>query len=173
MKTPAWLEREAHARDFYAKLGFAFSEAQILERAVMGVLSSHMVFTKSGRVTKETLAELVQKIERRTFGPLLKEMKDAFTFTDRDLTKLKEALKLRNDLAHGFLWRNANAMIAPRGLEKLTAELDEIVQVIFEATRIADSAFNALLERAGLNGPEYEATFQMYLREEYERIRKG
>jgi hypothetical protein len=167
-----WTQKENRARDFYAKFGFAFSEAQILERAVIGVLSAHIAYTKSGRISKNEIAELIRKVEKRTLRPLIEEMKKHFEFSQDDLASLEVALKCRNDLAHGFLWKNGRTMVAPGGLEKLTLELEGITHILIKARRIADAAYAALLKRAGLDRPEYEAAFQEHLRKEYERIQK-
>ena len=124
-------------RDVYAYYGLAMYCAQCLEQAIFQhlIFFDHFPKAVANYTTAENWAEDFDRYEERelgqTMGKLIHRLKEVGQPTDAVELLLKDALKNRNWLAHGYFADRAVPFTLPNGRKDMIAEL-EVLQKRFQ-----------------------------------------
>jgi hypothetical protein len=114
-------------------------KAQVLEVAAGNVaLGFLMMFVKTDEITPEQTEmyrAIVDDVNRKTFGSLLKHLKKTMNLSDSLIKVIDEALERRNYLTHHFFRSHNFALYSKKGRETMRAELKEIGEKLDLAKR--------------------------------------
>src|SRR5437867_2890059 len=103
------------------------------------------------RVTQADVDSLFDTFETRTFGQLLREARSLIAVpTDLD-TKLAEALRRRNDLAHRFFARLSEDSMSDAGRIEMIDELRNTILLFEEVDTAMTAIREPLSERLGIS----------------------
>jgi len=114
-----------HTREVYAHAGLALYMAQVLEHGLANVI----VLRRAGGPQFRTVQDyddLLDDLLSRTMGDQLRRALAEVDFTEDQIERLREALRLRNFLAHDFFRERIAECGTVTGRNRLIAELDEI-----------------------------------------------
>ena len=112
-------------REVYACAGLALYMAQVLEHGIANVV----VLARAGGPEFRSPADydaLLDDLLSRTMGQQLRRALHEVDFTDDQIERLNEALRLRNFLAHDFFRERIDQFASVAGRNRLIEELDEI-----------------------------------------------
>src|SRR5713101_2524932 len=139
--------------DLYAQFGIAAEKAQTLEvEAGNFVLTYLGLFFKPGQITEEQrefLSSLVDDMNHKTLGRLLKSIKGLGTFDQGFLATVERALERRNYLTHHFFRSHNFAINSAEGRRTMIAELKNIQEELGLALAHLSAASSSL---QGLTG---------------------
>jgi hypothetical protein len=138
------LESE-QVRDVYAYYGLAMYWAQCLEQAIFQHLLFFDHFPKAlaNYTTPEDWAKDFDRYEERelgqTMGKLIRRLREVGQPTEAVELLLKETLKSRNWLAHGYFADRAVPFTLPNGRKDMIAELEVLQERFRICTQQLDS----------------------------------
>lgn len=139
--------------ELYAEFGMVAEKAQVLEVAAGNVaLGFLMMFVKGDEITPEQTEiyrAIVDDVNRRTFGSLLKHLKKTLNLSDSIIKVIDEALERRNYLTHHFFRSHNFALYSEKGRQTMTAELKEIGEKLELAKRTLDAMAELMDQIAG------------------------
>jgi hypothetical protein len=122
-------------REIYARFGVAMHICQVLEHSFANASFAFSILqNKPEVVTPETWAELVdsfyEKEFEKTMGRMLQTLKASEIILSEAMQDLlKEVLKKRNWLAHGYYRDRAEEFMTENGRTKMIAELEEMISL--------------------------------------------
>jgi len=129
--------------ELYAEFGMVAEKAQVLEVAAGNVALGFLaMFVKTDEITPEQTEmyrAIVDDVNRRTFGSLLKHLKKTMNLSGPIINVIDEALERRNYLTHHFFRTHNFALYSEKGRETMTAELKEIGGKLDLAKHILDA----------------------------------
>lgn len=121
--------------DVYCKFGEVSEAAQLLETELGTLLFEHRA-TEEGLLDepdREKAVRILEKIDRRTLGQLLKQLSES-TDSLADLEDLlTRALAERNRLAHSFYRQHNFRKTSDTGRALMLEDLEDIHRIILEA----------------------------------------
>jgi hypothetical protein len=124
--TPDELDPEDdHTREVYAHAGLALYMAQVLEHGLANVIVLRRVGGTQFRKAQD-YDDLLDDLLSRTMGDQLGRALAEVDFTEDQIERLREALRLRNFLAHDFFRERIADFGTVAGRNRLIAELDEM-----------------------------------------------
>ena len=139
--------------ELYAEFGMVAEKAQVLEVAAGNVaLGFLMMFVKTDEITPEQTEmyrAIVDDVNRKTFGSLLKHLKKTMNLSDSIIKVIDEALERRNYLTHHFFRSHNFALYSEKGRETMTAELKEIGEKLDLAKCTLDAMAKLMDQMAG------------------------
>jgi hypothetical protein len=139
--------------EVYAEFGLAAETGQTLEVEVGNFCLAYIgLFFKPDQITdehREMLRSVVNDLNRKTLGKLVKMIKTSATFDQTFLAVVEAALERRNYLIHHFLRSNNLAINSVEGRRTMIAELKKIQGELSLALAHLSAASSALL---GLTG---------------------
>lgn len=124
--------------DVYRAFGYAAEAAQLLETE-LGTLLFRVQGEKLGIFTgeqSEDAREILDKINRSTFGQLLKKVTAETTQIDHLSEQLAAALAERNRLSHSLFRIHNNRRNTDEGCAIMVADLEQIHRTIFNAYKL-------------------------------------
>lgn len=134
--------------DLYAQFGIAAEKAQTLELEAGNFVLTYLgLFFKPGQITEEQrgfLSSLVDDMNHKTFGRLLKSIRGLATFDQSFLATVESALKRRNYLTHHFFRSHNFAIYSEEGRRSMIEELRKIQEEFNRAHAILSAASGAL-----------------------------
>jgi hypothetical protein len=140
--------------DLYAQFGIAAEKAQTLELEAGNFVLTYLgLFFKPGKTTEEQrgfLCSLVDDMNHKTLGRVLKSIKGLATFDQSFLTGVEGALERRNYLTHHFFRRHNFAIYSEQGRKAMIEELREIQEEFDLAYAMLSAASGALQGHTGL-----------------------
>jgi len=140
--------------DLYAQFGIAAEKAQTLElEAGNFVLTFLGLFFKPGQITEEQrkfLSSLVDDMNHKTLGRLLKSIKGLATFDQSFLSTVDRALERRNYLTHHFFRSHNFAIYSEEGRRGMIEELRKIQEEFSLAHAMLTASSGALQGHTGL-----------------------
>ena len=129
-------------REVFARFGCAMYFAQCLEVQI-GLLLASMYNQDFLRVPSEDRDAFFERESRKTLGRMKKDLgKNAHMSPTLD-SRLREAVKLRNWLAHRYFFERAINILTLEGREKMIFELQKKADFLKEL----DDEFTAILEK--------------------------
>ena len=140
----------------YAEFGIAAEKAQVLETEAGNVALSFLaLLVNTDKITAretEMYRSILDDINRKTFGKLLKHIKSIVNFDDAILKWMDEALEGRNYLTHHFFRTHNFALFNADGRRAMVTELKEI-QAKLTRAHTSLSAISSLMNQvAGRSG---------------------
>lgn len=140
--------------DLYAQFGIAAEKAQTLELEAGNFVLTYLgLFFKPGQITEEQrqfLSSLVDDMNHKTLGRLLKSIKGLATFDQSFLSAVERALERRNYLAHRFFRSHNFAIYSEEGRRGMAEELMKIQEELGLAHAMLSAASGALRGHTGL-----------------------
>jgi len=134
--------------DLYAQFGIAAEKAQTLELEAGNFVLSYLgLFFKPDQITdeqREFLSSLVDDMNHKTLGRLLKSIKGLATFDQSFLSTVESALERRNYLTHHFFRAHNFAIYGEEGRRSMIEELKKIQEEINLAHAMLSAASGAL-----------------------------
>ncbi|WP_157960095.1 hypothetical protein [Albibacillus kandeliae] len=125
----------------YAHFGAAAFAAQVFEQNIILVLKLR------GRIEdiKVAMSDEIQTFNARgqidyrrmTLGKLVNLLRGRFYLENSVAIQFADALKLRNELMHGYFSRNAARLQTADGKNEMILELDTATETFFQAVRTA------------------------------------
>ena len=136
--------------DLYAEFGMTAEMAQVLEVAAGNVAIGFLaMFVTEGKVTPdetEVYRAVVNDVNRKTFGALLKHIKKTMNLSDSMIAIVDEALDRRNYVTHHFFRTHNFRLYSEEGRKVMLAELKEIQAKLGLAQKMLE-AMVALMEQ--------------------------
>ena len=140
--------------DLYAQFGIAAEKAQTFELEAGNFVLTYLgLFFKPGQITEEQrefLSSLVDDMNHKTLGRLLKSIKGLATFDQKFLTTVEGALERRNYLTHHFFRSHNFAIHSEEGRRGMIEELRKIQEEFSLAHAMLSAASGALQGLTGL-----------------------
>lgn len=147
-------------RDIYERFGRSCETAQYFE-GMLAIIWLNLEYLANGWWQKspppDAASTFVKKMDRKTLGTLLKEVRRLLRFEDGESieNQLSEALELRNFLMHEFFKTEPELMQTPNGRHQKLLVLGRCQETLDEAYNIARSILQALEKiRSDLQDPE-------------------
>lgn len=135
--------------DVYAKFGLTAEVAQLFETE-LGTLLLAREGEERGwhlKANPDQAAEFYEKLNRKTLGQILANLRDCLDLDERVGKSFKIALKARNHLNHGFFERHNFAIFDDAGRSAMIDELEKMHSELVEAYEIAQPAAIQLVAR--------------------------
>ena len=114
-----------HIRETFAYYGRAMYIAQVFERGLAIALGT-VYGPGPGKMTRSKLDALIESNFERTLGQLVRRLRDGTSVSHELESKLVDAVKKRNWLAHHYWWDRATAFLKEEGRNTMIRELDDI-----------------------------------------------
>lgn len=134
--------------DLYAQFGIAAEKAQTLELEAGNFVLTYLgLFFKPGQITEEQrefLSSIVDEMNHKTLGRLLKSIKGLATFDQSFLSAVERALERRNYLAHHFFRSHNFAIYSEEGRRGMIEDLRNIQEELSLAHAMLSAAAGAL-----------------------------
>ena len=146
--------------ELYAEYGIAAEKAQVLETEAGNVAIAFVaLLVGTNRIDdqqKKFYSNLVDDVNRKTMGSLLKDIKTIVDFDEEGIGVIDDALEKRNYLAHHFFRTHNFAIMVQDGRKKMLEELRQI-QNKLDIAHASLSSISSLLQRlCGLDLPDLE-----------------
>jgi len=139
--------------EVYTQFGIAAELAQTLEVDAGNVALAYLaLFVDTDKITPEQtewFRSLMEDLNRKTLGQLLRSIKKLATYDDDILETVDEALVKRNYLMHRFFPFHNFALISVEGRREMLAELDEIQKKLGVAHELLNGIDDTLHMLAG------------------------
>ncbi len=146
-------------REVYAHAGLALYMAQVLEHGLANVI----VLARAGGPefrSPDDYDALLDDLLSRTMGQQLRRALQEIEFTDDQIERLNEALRLRNYLAHDFFRERIDHFASVAGRNRLIAELDKMRDHFAAIDRDVQEIAYALWAKHGIPRERIEAEVQ-------------
>jgi hypothetical protein len=156
-------------REVYAHAGLALYMAQVLEHGLANVV----VLARAGGPefrSPQHYDDLLNELLSRTMGHQLRRALEEVPFTLDQIDQLREALRLRNFLAHDFFRERIEQFGTVAGKNRLIAELDEIRDAFVRIDGEVQEIVVALFVKHGVTREAIEAEVQALMAESRERL---
>lgn len=168
-ENPHWqveLPLEAQQRrETFARFGLAAYEAQCVERQ-LGILLATTLNPRFFQSSPEERDRFFDTEFAKTLGQMLTALRARTTLAPTLEPRLRQALELRNWLAHNYFGERADSILSWDGRERMISELQEtadfLASVDVELTTISEQ----WLQRAGISKKKIEVEMEKYKRGE-------
>jgi hypothetical protein len=112
-----------HVREVYAHFGLAVYAAQVLEHDLVNL--AIVAAAREGHITSHQHAgALWDELFGLTMGKQIRRALDVAQVPESLVTRLADALRLRNHLAHDFFRERAELMVTTEGRNEMLEELE-------------------------------------------------
>jgi len=132
-------EESEHIREVFANYGLALYLAQALERGISILLSGQYAPTTADKMTKWRYDDLMDMHSSFTFGQLITSLNKVMDFPSGFEEELKNAIEIRNELAHNYWWEHAVDFATFKGREKMLKGLREFINRFERLDKIFDA----------------------------------
>lgn len=117
--------------DVYARYGLAMFQAQCVERQLVIVVPA-MLKVNPTNLSREDFNKLLDRLYEQTMGRTIRELEQRTGLPAGLEVRIREALRLRNWLAHDYFWERAAQFHRRDGRAKMKVELDETTHFLDE-----------------------------------------
>jgi hypothetical protein len=149
----------------YAEFGITAEKAQVLETEAGNVALSFLTLLvdtdKISAEETEMYRSIVNDINRKTFGALLRHIKTIVNFDDSILQWTDEALEKRNYLTHHFFRTHNFALFNAERRKAMMAELKEIQEKLARVHTALSGISSLMDEVAGRSGVAEDVTLRL------------
>jgi hypothetical protein len=101
----------------------------------------------------------------KTLGQLIRKLSGVATVPSNLASKLENALRLRNWLAHHYFRQRATEWVSREGRDQMISELKECRKSFVEADRLLDATFKPVREKYGFTDERLHQEYQKYIAE--------
>lgn len=151
-------------KEVYAFYGLAGYAAQVLEQGlVTWVVALRMAGEQ--RLTTIMVERLFDEFEERTFGQLLRIVRERVQVSSDFEGLLEKALQRRNFLVHKFFSTHSADFLSDAGRRVMIKELRDAVALFEQADKAAESIYFPLLSRLGVSEAIMEQQMATFLHE--------
>ena len=123
--------------ELYRLYGIAAHNCSNIEYRIVYLLLGPK-WKQTENLNPEKVTEVYDKLQRLPLGSLLKEYKQHFSFTEKQLELMDTVLEKRNYLTHRFFGTYGKKMHDPAVQEKMISELKELVSIFQSVSRSLD-----------------------------------
>lgn len=146
-------------KEVYAFFGLASYSAQCLEKALVSLAFTYHLSNKD-ILTIGQWDELFSQVNKRTFGALLRVVKEEFSIDESMIEKLNKALSQRNWLAHDFFYDRAGHMVSDTGRGKMIGELSELLTLFNMCDQFIEGISTHIWSDCGITQEMLEAKME-------------
>ena len=150
------MEMPVDLYQLYAEFGVASEKAQLLEteagNVALAFLAMHVISDKVTDEEREMFRSLIDEVNRKTLGALLRTVKRIGAFDQAILEAVDEALERRNYLSHCFFRSHNFAILSEHGRAEMLAELKEIQGKLSRAHMLLQGVCSTLAAVSGRSG---------------------
>lgn len=118
-------------RDVYAQYGLAMYYAQCVERQ-LAIVAPMLHGMNIWTTTRDQLEKLLDELFKKTLGTVIKTLETSVGLPSGFEDRLRNALRLRNFLAHEFFWERAGTFTHEQGRHQMLTELREAAVFLAE-----------------------------------------
>ena len=160
MAGPNQLAREYDAmperHELYSKFGITAEAAQLFETELGTLLLCLQGRQERWHEAPDGAAAraFLDRIDRKTLGQLLKDVKLHISFEGGAEALFSSALNARNQLSHGFFERHNFRIQTSEGRAKMVADLEQLHTDLFTAWQVASAISDAMANELSLNIPD-------------------
>ena len=167
------IDRESEeVREVFARYGLAIYQAQCLERQLSIILA-----TKYGpgpaRISEKELDENLEVLFSRTLGHLVSEIRILAELSEEEEGRLREALRKRNWLVHGYFWDRAVEFLSESGRASMLRELNEAADVFNALDELFTNRTMEWGATVGITEQSVDQELQRLIRDQNEVNRRG
>jgi len=146
-------------RETFGWFGSAVHNAQFFEG---DLISLHMVLAAvDGKTTTASDLKSVESAKNKeTLGRLLRNLGKRLPTSQEDIDRWDRALAVRNELIHGFFWRNHARLLTPSGCREVAAELREAALLFSTASEAVRRAIEVCIDLLGIDRLVWERQVQ-------------
>lgn len=137
------------SKEVYAFFGLAFYKANVLEHGVLNLAVALLAQGNLG-VAVVDINQLYESFDTKTFGHILRVVKERYSFSLEFLRELDQALVHRNHLAHGFFKKHDINHMSKSGRKAMIDELIDIWMHLSKVDRIVDEYWMSAWEEQGI-----------------------
>lgn len=150
----------SEAKEVFAFFGLCSYSAQVLERGLVNLAVALRALGLT-RLTKEDFDSLFEKMEKKTLGQLIADVRPYVNVSAELEQAIVAALHDRNYITHAFFANHDINFMSDSGRIKMMDELRQITQRIRNVDRELELITHSLWQRLGLT----EEIFQNGLKE--------
>jgi len=136
-------------KEIYAFFGLAFYKANVLEHGVLNLAVALLAQGEPG-VTISDVEKLYESFDTKTFGHVLRVVKERYSFSKEFSLSLDQALVYRNHLAHGFFKKHDIDIMGESGRRKMIDELIDMWVHFAKVDEIMDEYWLSAWEQHGV-----------------------
>ncbi|NYE36425.1 phosphoglycerate-specific signal transduction histidine kinase [Nocardioides cavernae] len=129
---------DSREKEVYARYGLAMFHAHAFEHGMITLITASVTAQHAQAQTRDganAFNELVDELYRRTAGQLLARLRENPGLTTPLDNLLKDALGVRNRLAHGWFRKNGLGFGSADGMQAMVDDLDRATE-IFQAASV-------------------------------------
>ncbi len=162
------LQKHGDYKELFTEFGYAMYMLQILEYMIINII----FFDDIPRKIKEAKTEqewddivnsFYQKyFNKRTFGPIIEDIKKKVTCSDNLVALLERTLKQRNYLAHHLFRSNAAGLMNAVGKEKILKELVSAQELFTETRGELEELAKPINARVGFTDEVIDKLFEQH-----------
>lgn len=142
--------------------GAASHNAQMFEGDLISLHLLQAALKGKGN-TSEQLRATETVLTRQTLGVLVRELSPAVPVSPEVQQLWERALALRNELAHGFFWKNHARLLTAFGCDDLSSELRGAAQAFGTASEAAQAAMDTCVSLLRIDQQEWNQRIQQEL----------
>lgn len=131
------LQESEQLNELYKLYGIAAHNCCNIEYRIVYLLLGPKWKQTEG-LTPEKVTEVYDKLQRLPLGALLKEYKQHFKFTEKQIALMENVLEKRNYLTHRFFGTYGKKMHDPAIQKQMVTELKELILVFQSVSRSLD-----------------------------------
>lgn len=162
-------DESEHVKEVYARFGLAIYWAQVLEYGlvnalvILDLIPSRRHLVGSRDKWEITVDAFMDQHFEETMGRLMKNLRAVSAVPSGLEDLLRDALKRRNWLAHGFFRDRATEFLNPAGRDQMLREVDDCRACFKTADDRLDEVVNPLRKKAGITDEMLERERQLLL----------
>ncbi len=146
-------------KEMYAHFGLTAYCAQCFEIEALNILLLHARLSDLTAPVIE-LEELESKLNKKTLGSLLRDVKKRVSFQQSAERIIDHALARRNYLFHSFFSSHAAEMLSSAGRQNIIAELEDLRDLFQNADLVCKSISRLMAKLLGITDDVVEAELQ-------------
>jgi hypothetical protein len=158
-----------HHKSVYAHFGLAIFSAQCLEHGLVNALvfidliPNHPRPVRSAEDWQRSFDGFMDREFEKTLGQLIRKLAGVATVPTNLASKLENALRLRNWLAHDYFRERATEWLSREGRDRMISELEEYGKSFVEADRLLSATFKPVRENYGFTDERLQREYQEYI----------
>lgn len=164
-------DEDEHHKSVFAHFGSAIYFAQCLEHGLVNYLvyldliPNHSRPVRSAEEWQRSFDGFMDREFENTLGQLIRRLGRVATVPEELASTLRNALKLRNWLAHDYFRERATEWLSREGRERMISELEDCRRSFVAADQLLDATFKAVRERYGFTDERLRSEYEQYVAE--------
>ena len=140
-------------KTLYAHFGLAYFLAEAAFEGLVQVVATEGTFVTTGDIEERT-----KKWRTSTLGPLVVAAKESIPIEHH--SDLDQVVERRNDLAHGYWFRNIHLVSTAQGHNQLVAGLEQDQALFQKFSEMTDEICDRRLRAQGLTQEQWEESYR-------------